>query len=131
MTVYLTEVEVLTMHYILIERYGGAHGLRDAGALDAALYRPQSGYYKDIIAEAAALWESMTINHPFVDGNKRIGFAVTDTFLRVNGYIITARPDDIWTFIVELLSKGKFEFAALEPWLRENTEEVSGKSKSR
>ena len=127
MTVYLTEVEVLTMHYILIERYGGAHGLRDAGALDAALYRPQSGYYEDIIAEAAALWESMTINHPFIDGNKRIGFAVTDTFLRVNGYRITAMPDKIWRFIDGLFSKGKFEFAALEPWLRKNTEETSGK----
>ncbi|MCI0482689.1 MAG: type II toxin-antitoxin system death-on-curing family toxin, partial [Candidatus Dadabacteria bacterium] len=81
------------MHYILIERYGGSHGLRDAGALDSALYRPQSGYYEDVIAEAAALWESITVNHPFIDGNKRIGFAVTDTFLRLNGIKITATPD--------------------------------------
>ena len=126
MTVYITTVEVLTMHYILVERYGGSHGLRDAGALDSALYRPQSGYYEDIIAEAAALWESMTVNHPFIDGNKRIGFAVTDTFLRVNGYRITAPPHKIWRFIDGLFTKGRFEFAALEPWLRKNTEEVSG-----
>lgn len=126
MTVYLTIVEVLTMHHVLIERYGGAHGLRDAGALDAALYRPQSGYYKDIIAEAAALWESITVNHPFLEGNKRIGFAAADTFLRVNGYKITAAPDDIWALIDGLLSKGKFEFAELEPWLRNNTRELSG-----
>ncbi len=125
MTLYLTAVEVLTMHYILIERYGGSHGLRDAGALDSALYRPQSGYYEDVIAEAAALWESMTINHPFIDGNKRVGFAVTDTFLRLNDINITATPDKIWKFIDRLLSKGKFEFAALDKWLRKNTEKAS------
>lgn len=113
------------MHYILIERYGGAHGLRDAGALESALYRPRSGYYDDVIAEAAALWESLTVNHPFIDGNKRIGFAVTDTFLRLNGYRITAKPDRIWKFIDGLLSKGKFEFAELDKWLRKNTDVAS------
>lgn len=127
MTVYLTTVEVLTMHYILIERYGGSHGLRDAGALDSALYRSQSGYYEDVIAEAAALWESITVNHPFIDGNKRIGFAVTDSFLRLNGYRITASPYKLWRFIDRLFAKGKFEFAALDPWLRKNTEEEGGK----
>lgn len=127
MTVYLTAVEVLTMHYILIERYGGSHGLRDAGALDSALYRPQSGYYEDVIAEAAALWESVTVNHPFIDGNKRFGFAVTDTFLRLNGYRITSPPGKIWRFIDRLFAKGKFELAALDPWLRKNTEALNSK----
>jgi death-on-curing protein len=121
-TVYLTAVEVLTMHYILIERFGGSHGLRDAGALDSALYRPQSGYYDDVIAEAAALWESVTVNHPFIDGNKRAGFAVTDTFLRLNGIMITATPAKIWRFINGLFTKGKFEFAELDKWIRKNTE---------
>ena len=125
MTVYLSTVEVLTMHYILIERYGGAHGLRDAGALEAALYRPRSGYYEDVIAEAASLWESLTVNHPFIDGNKRIGFAVTDTFLRLNGYRITAKPGMVWRFVDGLFAKGKFEFAELDKWLRKNTEELS------
>lgn len=125
MTVYLSTLEVLTMHYMLIERYGGAHGLRDAGALESALYRPRSGYYDDVIAEAAALWESLTVNHPFIDGNKRIGFAVTDTFLRLNGCRITAPPGRIWKLIDSLLSKGKFEFAELDKWLRKNTEELS------
>jgi death-on-curing protein len=123
-TVYLSTVEVLTMHYILIERYGGSHGLRDAGALDAALYRPRSGYYEDVIAEAAAVWESLTVNHPFIDGNKRIGFAVTDTFLRLNGYRITAKSGKIWRFVDRLFAKGKFEFAELDKWLRKNTEEL-------
>jgi len=113
------------MHHILIERYGGSHGLRDAGALDAALYRPQSGFYDDIIAEAAALWESMTNNHPFIDGNKRVGFAVTDTFLRANGYRIIAAPDVIWNFIDGSLTKGQFEYASLNSWLHKNTKALS------
>lgn len=125
MTVYLTTVEVLTMHYILIERFGGAHGLRDAGALDSALYRPQSGYYDDVIAEAAALWESLTVNHPFIDGNKRIGFAAADTFLRLNGYKITATPGKAWRFIDGLFRNNRFESSELGKWLRENTEEQS------
>ena len=59
MTDYLTVAEVLAMHADQIDRYGGAHGIRDQGLLEAALYRPQTGYYKDLIEEAAALWESM------------------------------------------------------------------------
>jgi len=120
-TIYITSAEVLLMHYALVKRFGGSHGLRDVGALESALFRPQSGYYEDIIQEAAALWESMTNNHAFIDGNKRIGFAVTDTFLRVNGYKITTAADEIYIFIDELLETGEFEFRRLEPWLRKNT----------
>ena len=72
---YPTVADVLGMHTVLMQRYGGAPGLRDPGALEAALFRPQTGYYEDIVAEAAALMESLAINHPFVDGNKRIAFA--------------------------------------------------------
>jgi death-on-curing protein len=64
----------------LIERFGGSHGLRDQGALESALARPQTGYYLDLIEEAAALWESLSQNHPFIDGNKRI--AITATAMR-------------------------------------------------
>jgi len=70
-TVYLTVAEVLAIHDDQIERYGGSPGVRDMGQLEAALFRPQTGYYPDLIAEAAALWESLSQNHPFVDGNKR------------------------------------------------------------
>lgn len=77
---YLTVADVLGMHTVLIQRYGGAPGVRDPGALESALFRPQTGYYEDIVAEAAALLESLAINHPFVDGNKRIAFAAADVF---------------------------------------------------
>ena len=74
MTDYLTVVEVLAIHDDLITRYGGSHGVRDMGLLEAALFRPQTGYYADLIEEAAALWESLGQNHPFIDGNKRVAF---------------------------------------------------------
>ncbi len=71
MTVYPTIDEVLIVHDLVIATFGGSSGLRDRGALEAALARPQTGYYQDLIQEAAALWESLSQNHPFVDGNKR------------------------------------------------------------
>ena len=76
-TDYLTLADVLAMHAELVRRYGGAAGVRDLGALDAALHRPQTSYYPDLVAEAAALMESLAVNHPFVDGNKRVVFAAT------------------------------------------------------
>ena len=85
---YLTTGEVLVMHSLLIRQYGGSDGVRDVGLLEAALFRPQTGYYSDIIEEAAALLESLAVNHPFVDGNKRVAFAVTDVFLKINGHKI-------------------------------------------
>ena len=82
MSDYLTLPEALAMHADQIERYGGSPGLRDPGLLESALYRPQTGYYADLVEEAAALWESMAQN-PFVDGNKRTAFAATYTFLAI------------------------------------------------
>ena len=116
---YLTVADVLGMHTILMQRYGGAGGVRDPGALEAALFRPQTGYYSDIIAEAAALLESLEINHPFVDGNKRIAFAATDVFLRINGWCLKRQPMVIHTEMLEMLEAGTFDIAHLEPWLRE------------
>ena len=97
---FLTSVEVLALHHALIERYGGARGIRDMGAVEAAVFRPQCGYYADIIEEAAALLESLLINHPFVDGNKRVAFAACDVFLRMNGYALTAEPDWLYQRII-------------------------------
>jgi death-on-curing protein len=117
-TRYLTPVEVLVMQRVLIDRYGGAHGLRDAGALESALFRPQSGYYEDTIAEAAALFESLAMNHPFIDGNKRVAFACLDVFLRVNGYRLHARPMAVHRWMIGHLEKGTFQMSVIEPYLR-------------
>ncbi len=116
---YLTVADVLGMHTVLMQRYGGAGGVRDPGALEAALFRPQTGYYADIIAEAAALLESLAINHPFVDGNKRIAFAAADVFLRINGWCLKRSSMVIHKEMLQLFEDGTFDIAHLEPWLRE------------
>lgn len=119
---YLTRAEIETIHADQIERYGGSPGLRDPGQLEAALYRPQTGYYADLIAEAAALWESLSQNHPSVDGNKRTALAATYTLLAINGIRMTAGADDLWAFLDRHYSAGTFSFDVLDAWLRENTE---------
>lgn len=115
---YLTVADVLGMYTILMQRYGGALGVRDPGALEAALYRPQTGYYEDIVAEAAALLESLTINHPFIDGNKRIAYAAADVFLRINGWRLKREPMKIHAEMIQMFETGTFNIAHLEPWLR-------------
>jgi death on curing protein len=120
-TDYLTVADVLALHSDLIERYGGAHGLRDPGQLEAALFRPQTGYYPDLIAEAAALWESLSQNHPFIDGNKRVAFAATLTFLAINKVEIVADADETWVFLDDLYQGGRLTFDALDGWLRNTT----------
>jgi len=125
MTDYLTAVEVLAIHDDQIDRYGGGAGVRDLGLLEAALYRPQTGYYADLIEEAAALWESLAQNHPFIDGNKRTAFAVTYTFLAINGLRMTAEAGSAYRFIIGLYEEGTFEFGRLAAWLRTNTAAAS------
>ena len=102
---------------VLMQRYGGVLGLRDPGALEAALFRPQTGYYEDIVAQAAALLESLAINHPFLDGNKRVAFAAADVFLRINGWRLQRAPMHIHE-LLQMFESGTFDFAHLEPWLR-------------
>ena len=118
MTDYLTVVEVLVIHADQIERYGGSHGIRDPGSLEAALYRPQTGYYSDLIEEAAALWESLSQNHAFIDGNKRTAFAATYTFLVINGARLIAGAEDTYTFVAALYEASQFSFESLVRWLR-------------
>lgn len=118
MTEYVTTADALFFHQLLIERYGGASGLRDAGALEAALHRPQTGYYDTHIQEAAALLESLVQNHPFVDGNKRVAFAVTDVFLRINGYRITADSNAIFATLMKFFDDRTFDLKHLVPWLQ-------------
>ena len=120
---YLTLPDVLAMHLVLIKKYGGSDGVRDMGALESAVARPQSGYYKDVIQCAAALFESLAINHPFIDGNKRVAFAATDVFLRINGYRFISNSQQIYTSMMKFFDTGTFKMATLEPWLREIVKE--------
>ena len=97
-------------------------GCRDVGTLESALHRPQTGYYETLIDEAAALGESLVQNHPFVDGNKRVAFAVADVFLRINGYTITASSTAIYGEMMKLLKEGSFDMEHLVPWLQDIVE---------
>jgi death-on-curing protein len=115
---YLTIADAIAIHQILIRKYGGLDGVRDMGALDAALHRPQTGYYKDIVEEAAALMESLAINHPFVDGNKRVAFAVGHVFLTINKYHISSTSDEIYKKWMKLFDDQTFDLKSLEIWLR-------------
>lgn len=115
---YLTTIEVLSIHAIMINRYGGAPGLRDLGALEAALFRPRTGYYSDIICQAAALLESLAINHPFIDGNKRVAFAVVDVFLRINKFQLVAENNKIHKDMMKMFDTQTFDYDHIEPWLR-------------
>ncbi len=115
---YLTTGEVLVMHSLLIRQYGGSDGVRDVGLLEAALFRPQTGYYSDIIEEAAALLESLAINHPVVDGNERVAFAVTDVFLKINGLKINSTSQKIYSELIKLFEVKEFDFKNLEKFLR-------------
>jgi death-on-curing protein len=122
MTEYVTTADALFFHKQLIERYGGVAGVRDAGALESALHRPQTGYYDTLIHEAAALLESLVQNHPFIDGNKRTAFAVIDVFLRINGYTITADSEAVYNKFIKLMEQGTFDMEHLVPWLEEIAE---------
>jgi|SRR5665213_101361 len=119
---YCTVAEVLAIHSDQIERYGGSEGVRDPGLMEAALFRAQTGYYADLIEEAAALWESLSQNHPFIDGNKRTAFAVTYTFLAINGVRLDAGLEETIVFVLGLYETSQFTFDKLVPWLRGHTQ---------
>ena len=115
---FLSVDEVLEIHARLIVRFGGADGLRDKGLLESALFRPQTGYYADLVEMAAALFESLMNNHPFVDGNKRVAFFSTDVFLRINGYKMTVEPKAAYAFLMGLFDANTCDLEHLTPWIR-------------
>lgn len=118
---YITMAEALYIHEKMIEVYGGAPGIRDKGLVEAALLRPQTGYYSDLVEEAAALWESLAMNHGFVDGNKRVAFACMEVFLDLNGLEIVSSENEAIEFVYSHLEAGTFNKNNLDVWLRANT----------
>jgi len=124
--VYLTVAEVVAIHHYQIEEYGGESGLLNQGALESAVFRPQTGYYNNLSEEAAALLESLVNNHPFVDGNKRVGFAAAHTFLLMNGFDLYISSKAAFEFLIRAISDGKFRFALLHEWLAAHLIPLSG-----
>ena len=122
---YLTVAEVYHMQHRLIELFGGMHGVRDAGAIEAAVFRPQTGYYDSIEEEAAALMESLGMNHGFIDGNKRIAFTAGDVFLRRNGFYLEVAAEEGHQFIEGSLAKQEFRFGQILAWIREHLKQTT------
>lgn len=119
---YLTLNEVLDLYYRVLEKSGGAVGIRDLGALESALAQPRMTFdeeelYPTIVEKAAALGYSLINNHPFVDGNKRMGHAAMEVFLILNGYEIEAGVDEQEQIILSVAA-GQIKRKGLQAWLR-------------
>ncbi len=113
--IYPTVAEVIEAHRLLIEEFGGLHGIRDQGLLESAVLRPRSGYYSDMFEEAAALMESLVNNQAFLDGNKRVALVMTDAMLRANGYFLDVEPLEAHKLIRGAIERKEFRF----PWIRD------------
>jgi death on curing protein len=122
MSEYLTVAEVYQMQHRLIDMFGGLHGVRDKGAVEAAVFRPQTGYCNSLEEEAAALMESLGNNHGFLDGNKRIAFTATDVFLRRNRFYIEVEGTAGHDFINGSMERHEFRFAQILDWLRNHVQ---------
>jgi len=117
LTRHLTEREVLDLHARTIAQHGGAPGVRDLGLLQSSLYRARSGFYESLSEQAAALLQSFCMNHPFVDGNKRVALLVTAVFLRMNGFRLGAKSSEFVRFILNEVISKKADVPAIAKWL--------------
>ncbi len=121
---YLTFAEVEKLHALVIARSGGATGLRDRGGVEAAIAQPQQTFggedlYPTLATKAAALAFALVMNHPFVDGNKRIGHAAMEAFLMLNGQEIDATVDEQEALFLRLAA-GEIKREVLEAWIRQH-----------
>lgn len=121
-TKFPTLDEALALHEALLERFGGQAGVRDMGLLESALVRPQSGYYETITMQAAALLQSLAMNHVFVDGNKRMAFALTAIFLDMNGLSLTVGARAGETFLLKKVIAEHASIDVIAAWLAKHVE---------
>jgi death-on-curing protein len=117
--------DILQVHKFSIDKYGGGNGIRDIGGLESAIARPFQTFggnnlYPTIFEKAAALGESLIINHPFIDGNKRTGFIAMVSLLEDDGYLLTATQEEAYIFTIKI-STGEIKFDEIVAWLRQNT----------
>jgi death on curing protein len=117
--------EVIYFHDQAIDKYGGSKGIRDFGGLDAALHRPLQTFdgedlYPTIFHKAAAILESVILNHPFIDGNKRAAFLLCEALLENAGFTIHAETVRLYDFLIAV-STGDLTFDAVVTWLQQNS----------
>jgi len=123
-TQFPTLEETLELHKVLVDQFGGQHGARDTGLLQSALSRPQTGYYESLSLQAAALLQSLSQNHAFIDGNKRVAFALTAVFLRLNGYRLVVTANEGETFLIESVIQGKADIEIISGWLEKHMQKA-------
>lgn len=116
-TLFPSLQETLELHRLLIERFGGASGVRDPGLLESALLRPRTGYYDTLSMQAAALLQSLCQGHCFVDGNKRVAFATAAIFLKLNGYRLKVDAAEGESFIVDEVIGNRARVETIATWL--------------
>lgn len=121
MTHYLSAEQILFIHVRLIQETGGENGIRDLGLLRSAVARPQATFdqtdlYPDIFSKAAALFQSLVNNHPFVDGNKRTGIAATVLFLQLNGYSFQISQAEMVSLTLSV-AQGAETIESISAWL--------------
>jgi death-on-curing protein len=116
--------ETLELHEQLIQRFGGSSGVRDLGLLESALIRPQTGYYETLSLQAAALLQSLIQNHSFMDGNKRVAFATTAIFLRMNGYRLKVEAASGESFLIDQVIQKRIPIEDIATWLETHMQEV-------
>ena len=121
----ITKEEVFLIHDEVVKLHGGANGIRDIGGLESAIARPfqsfaETDLYPICFEKAAAIGESIIMNHPFIDGNKRTGYVLMELLLRIEGIRITASDDSLYAFVISI-STGEFKFEEIVAWLKENT----------
>jgi len=127
---YLRLEEVLELHRLALEQSGGLEGVRDLGGLDSALAQPQMAFggqdlYPKLADKAAALGFSLVCNHPFVDGNKRVGHAAMETFLVLNGWELVADVDEQEQVILGLAA-GKLKREEFTAWVQAHLDQRPG-----
>ncbi len=120
--------DILILHDASIEDFGGGKGIRDMGLLESALARPFQTFGGDdlhptAIEKAAAIAESLIINHPFIDGNKRTGMLVMITVLFEYKFALTAGQNELYDFIISI-STGEIKFEQIVEWLKQNTKAI-------
>lgn len=125
MTTFLTSQQVLFIHARLIATTGGEHGVRDIGLLESAVARPQAIFdgkslYPDLFHQAAALMESLTRNHPFVDGNKRTAITAASLFLQRNGYRLVTSNEELERFTLDVTNR-RLLFLSIVAWFETHT----------
>jgi death-on-curing protein len=119
---FLSLDEVNAIHERFIEQFGGPPGIRDLGLLESALFSPQTGYYENLVEMSAALFESLMLNAPSLDGNKCVAIYATDIFLRLNGWEFSVSPEPTHTFLIGPLERNECSHEKLQPWIRELSE---------